>query len=104
MNDAADEGAKLPRDARPAEVAVPGSAAPDQLETWKVPGDDRLRLDHDQGPFPTGPEAAEQNPEHAVSGSNSRMPLIPLVGGQLLAQGQVLDGEASARPAGSPEP
>ena len=54
-DDAADEEPVFPGTPRATGISAAGSTAPDQTEALAVPGDHRLRLDHDQGALPARP-------------------------------------------------
>ena len=58
--------------------------------------------DDDQGTFPARPELPENDPEGTVLCPEPNTPLSPLVDGELLSQGGVLDGQGRPRQEGGP--
>lgn len=58
-----------------------------------MPADDRIGRNDEQGVAPFRPQSAEQNSECPISISKPRTWLLLLEGCELLAQGQVLQGQ-----------
>jgi len=91
-----DESADLAREGRPAGArAPPGQPVPVDAEAGAVPAHDRIRLDDGEGLGPTAPEAAQQDPEDPIGGPDVGMSSTG-EGGQLLAEGQILDHEVAS--------
>ncbi len=67
-----------------------------------MPARDRVWLDDGEAPGPTAPEAAQQDSEESVGGADDGVPSTSQ-GGELLAEGQVLDHEVTARAHGRAE-
>ena len=67
-----------------------------------VPADDSIRLDDGEGLGPTAPEAAQQDPEEPVGGTDDRTPPRGQRG-ELLAEGQVLDHQVASGAQGRAE-
>jgi hypothetical protein len=63
-----------------------------------MPPHDGVRLDDEQDVSPSGPHARERDPEEAVPKGQVRARATALEDGELLAQGEVLEGQVGARP------
>ena len=74
---------------------------PVETESLRVPGDDRVGLDQDEGLAPLGPEAMKGNPQEPI-----RCPepdpssLGPLQNSQLVAEGEDLELQRGLSPQG----
>jgi hypothetical protein len=68
-------------------------ASPVFAEAAALPTQDGVGRHDDQRLPPTGPESGQAGPEQAVSRAELRPGRCSLVHGQLLAEGQVLEGE-----------
>jgi len=95
--DSPNEGDVAAGNAGPAYLPTARTTVSDPLEILAMPSDHGLRPDEDQRPIPGGPEPAEDDPEDAISGPKSWLLLNPLVDGELLAQGRVLQGQRGLR-------
>ncbi len=92
-----DEVENLTRQGRaPGGPAPAGEPGPVGSEAGAVPADDGTGLDNGERACPAGPRAAQDDPESAVGGPNAWSPLCS-EGGQLLAQGEVLEKKITAR-------
>src|SRR5579864_6937571 len=69
-----------------------GPPPPAQPKSRPVPADHGLRLHHDQDVCPPGPNASQSSPEQPVPGIQSRMRSLAFQDGDLLPQGQDLQG------------
>ena len=92
-----NEGANLARQGRATgALAAPGQPVPVDPEAGAVPAHDRVWLDDSEALGPTAPEAAQQDPEESVGRPDDGVPSTGH-GGELLAEGQVLDHEVASR-------
>ena len=67
------------------------------LEASTVPAEYGGRFDDDERAGPVRPEPMEDDPEEAIFGTKSSTPVSPLVDGELLTQGGVLQRQACPR-------
>ena len=61
-----------------------------------MPGDNGFRFDDHQDVAPSGPKAAEQNPQYSILGSQPRVRLLSPEYAQLLTEGKDLEAEVVA--------
>ncbi|HEY1598598.1 MAG TPA: hypothetical protein VGG64_03295 [Pirellulales bacterium] len=77
------------------------------MKALPMPADDRGGLDHDQCRPPATPYPREPDPKHPVTRPQLRSPGFPVIGGQLLPQGEVFGHQrcltAGERPQGGEE-
>jgi hypothetical protein len=98
-----DECSDLPRQARTAGArSSPGQPVPVGAKPGAMPAHHRVRPDDGEGLGPTAPETAQQDPEDPIGGPDVWVP-PPGQGGELLAEGQVLEHEISPRTHGGAE-
>jgi hypothetical protein len=86
-------------EARPADLLGCRLPTPVELETPAVPANHRLGFDDDQGFLPRIPELGQPDPEDPIGRAQTRAPAGPLVGRELLSQGQILEDERLSSPA-----
>ena len=77
--------------------------SPEQTESGPVPADHGVRFDDDKHVSPARPEPGEYEPEGAVTLAQARTARGAPQVGQLLAQGEVLQGEVGASAEGGPQ-
>jgi len=88
-----DEGSDLGIDGRAASGGATGQLSPVLSEASALPTQDSVGRDDDQRVSPAGPDSGQAGPEPAVGRAELRAGRQSLVDGQLLAQGNVLQGE-----------
>jgi hypothetical protein len=76
----------------------PGTPSPIETETGAVPTDNSLRLHDDEDIAPTRPTAAESRPEEAVPGIQRRPRSFTFEYGDLLPEGEDLEGRVTPTP------
>jgi hypothetical protein len=92
-----DESADFAREGRAAgALAAPGQPVPVDAEAGPVPTHDRAWPNCGKGLGPTAPEAAQQDPEEPIGGPDVGVSSTGQ-GGELLAQGQILDDDVTPR-------
>jgi len=69
-----------------------GTPTPVKPETSTLPAGHGLRFHHDQDNGPPGPEATQKGPEQPVGGTQIGATMFPFEHGNLLSQGQHLQG------------
>jgi hypothetical protein len=62
-----------------------------------MPSDNGLRLDKNQGPFPSRPKPPEHHPEQFVRSGKPRLRMLLFQNGELLAQSQIFQQQVAAR-------
>ena len=90
--ESAEHLADLDRDRWPSGLAA-RSPSPDETPALTVPGNDRGRADDVKAITPPGPQPAEHNPEQAAGLAEPRALHGALDDGDLLAEGEVLQGK-----------
>jgi hypothetical protein len=88
-----DEGPDLGVDPRAAYRGPAGEGGPVLTEATSLPPQDGVGPHDHQGLPPTGPDPGQPDPEQAVRRTKLGPRHRPLVDGELVAQGQVLEGE-----------
>jgi hypothetical protein len=86
-----DEGGDLGIDGRAASGGPAREMGPILAEASALPSQDGAGRHDDQSPPPAGPDSGQPDPQHAVERTELRPGYRSLVGGELLAQGQVLE-------------
>jgi hypothetical protein len=94
--DSTDERSELRID-RWTSASVSALRGPVELEALAVPANHGLGLHEDQGVLPVWPQAAEGDPECAVSPGQLGAFGLAVHNGQLLSQGEVLERELALR-------
>jgi hypothetical protein len=74
----------------------PRTPGPEAAEGRAVPAHDGSRLDDDEDVAPAGPRTRERDPEEPVGPVERRARAATLKNGQLLAEGEILQGERAA--------
>ena len=69
------------------------TAGPVLADASPLPSEDGIRRDDDQRRLPAGPDSGQANPDQTVGRAELGARRESLVDGELLAQGQVLEGE-----------
>lgn len=92
---ATDPGNDDTVDTRPTAAAT-RPPAPEQFEPAAMPADHGLGFDDRQGRGPLGPRLDQPGPEQAVAHGQPRPCVEPAQGGELLAQGKVLQDQVRA--------
>lgn len=90
-----DELADVLVDAGSADSSFSTLPSPEQLETFSVPANDGLGLDHDECISPPDPEARQQRPQSSVERSEARSLSTMFEAGELMAKGDILGNEVS---------
>ena len=62
-----------------------------------MPADDSLRLDDQESRAPLAPDLGKPNPEEAISWTKLRPRMAALINGQLLSEGEILQGQVSTK-------
>ncbi len=88
-----DEGLDLGIDGRAAHRGPPGDLGPVLAETSPLPAQDGVRGDDYQSLPPASPQPGQRDPKEPVAPAQPRPVRRSLVDGQLLPQGEVLEGE-----------
>jgi hypothetical protein len=88
-----DEGGDLGADGGAASGGPARELGPVLAEAAALPSEDGVGRDDDQSLSPAGPDSCQPDPQQAVDRAELRAGQRPLVDGELLAQGQVLEGE-----------
>src|SRR5258708_20017273 len=88
-----DEGLDLGIDGRAAHRGPPGDLGPVVAETSPLPAQDGVRGDDYQSLPPASPQPGQRDPKEPVAPAQPRPVRRSLVDGQLLPQGEVLEGE-----------
>jgi hypothetical protein len=88
------------RPTRPSFAAPPG---PVSSPRGAMPGNHSLWLDEQQRRTPVGPRSGEQRPETPIPSTEPGSRAAPLVNGELLPQGEVLEEESRPRTERPPE-
>jgi hypothetical protein len=97
-NHAEDEFAKLSRCRFPANAAAPArDPFPIHFESCAMPANDGVGLDDQKSLSPISPEAPQENPEHAIMGSQARTRMLRCQGRKLLSECEVLQKQISPR-------
>ena len=76
----------------------PALPAPVGAKSPAVPADHGGRLDENEGPAPSRPDAPEPDPEDSIAVLQAHRPLLSLKDHQLLSEGQVLERQAPPTP------
>ena len=82
-------------------TALPGEASPVRGEALSRPTQHGLRLDNEQGLSPVPPRPGKEEPEESITVPKFRPSLLSMENGELLAEGEILQREIRAQPAGS---
>jgi hypothetical protein len=90
-----DKRGGLSADRRAAQPRPAGEPHPVLTKATARPPQDGVRRHDDESLSPAGPYAGEPDPQEAVGGAQSGPRDHPLVHGELLAQGEVFEGELS---------
>ena len=90
---AGDQSFDLGVDGRAASGGPAGEFGPVLTEASPLPPQDGVGSHDDEGLFPPDPDPGQSDPEEAISSAQSRPGHHSLVDGELVAQGQVLEGE-----------
>lgn len=96
MRDPADQVDGGDLDAGASSLAGAGLPAPVEAPSLPVPGDHGGRFDEAQGPAPVAPAAGQHDPERLVGGAELGAGAGALQHDDLLAQGEVLEGQLLA--------
>ena len=97
-NHAENDLPQFPAHAFPSRTSpVSRNPRPIQLEPGSVPANHRLRLDEDQCPPPTSPEAPQANPEQFVKNGKPRLRMLLFENTKLMPQSQVFQEQLTAR-------
>jgi hypothetical protein len=88
-----DEGGDLGADGWAAASGPARTAGPVLAEASPLPSEDGIRRDDDQRLLSAGPDSGQANPEQTVGRAELGARRESLVDGELLARGQVLEGE-----------
>ncbi len=86
-------GMLLGIDARAASGGPTGQLSPVLAEASALPSQDGVGRHEDQSMPPAGPDSGQPDPQQAVGRAQPRPGRRSLIDGELLAQGQVLEGE-----------
>ena len=62
-----------------------------------MPAEDALRLDDRHGRAPLAPDFGEPNPEEALTWAKFQSRMAMLVNGELLSDGEILQGEFATK-------
>ena len=62
-----------------------------------MPAEDSLWLDDCQGRAPLAPNLGKPNPEEAITGAQFRPRMAALINGQLLPEGEILQGKVATK-------
>ena len=62
-----------------------------------MPAEDCLRLDDQEGRTPLAPNLGKPNPEEAITGAELRPRMEALINGQLLPEGEILQGKVATK-------
>jgi hypothetical protein len=89
----ADQGLELRVDRRAAYPRPAGEPGPVLTEAAALPPQDRVGRHDDQSLLPAGPDSGQPHPQEAIHRAQSGARHRSFVHGELLAQGQVLEGE-----------
>ena len=88
-----DQGGELRVDGRAAHPRPAGEPRPVLTEATALPPQDRVGRHDDQSLLPAGPDSGQPDPQEAIHRAQSGARHRSFVHGELLAQGQVLEGE-----------
>ena len=88
-----DQGGDLGIDGRAASGGPTGELGPVLAEASALPSQDGVGRHDDESLPPAGPDSGQPDPEEAIDRAEPRPGHRSLVDGELLAQGQVLEGE-----------
>jgi len=75
----------------------PRQSGPETLKTLPLPADDGLWLDDKESRAPLAPNLRKPNPEEAISWTKLRSWIAALIYGQLMAEGEILQGQVATK-------
>jgi hypothetical protein len=93
--DSGDQGLDFGGDGRPAHCGPAGELGPVVAEASPLPAQHGVGSDDHEGFLPPGPQPGQPSPEETIARPQLRPLRRPLEHGELVAQGQVLEGEAA---------
>jgi DDE family transposase len=93
LSHSGDEGPDLGTDGRAARGGPAGKRRPVQAKATPLPAQNSVGRDDDESRSPARPHPGQPSPEEAIGRPQSRPRRSSLVHDELLAQGQVLDGD-----------
>jgi hypothetical protein len=88
-----DQGSERGVDRRTARRGAPGERGPVAAKATSLPAQHGVRSHDDEGLPPGGPHFGQPDPKEPIAPVKLRPVRRPLVDGQLLPQGEVLEGE-----------
>ena len=84
----------------PTGTALPGEASAIRGEALSMPAQNGFGPDDEQGSLPVRPRPGKEEPEESIAVPKFRPSLMSTEDGELLAEGEILQREIRAQPAG----